>query len=140
MIQIIERRKTDEQRLQDLFFKLRKAVYNDTNSTASDFCKETEGEDILIALLNNQVVGFISVWVADNFVHHLYVEESYQNLNIGTRLLQAVIEKTGVPVRLKCVETNTKAIEFYSRKGFIEKERGQSESGAYILFELRNRL
>lgn len=137
MIEIIEHRESDEESLYNLFSKLRKAVYNDASSSKSDFLRETEGEEILVALCDKDIVGFVSVWVADNFVHHLYVEEKYQNRKIGTLLLRSVIAKTGIPLRLKCVEANTKAIEFYRKKGFIEKGRGQTESGPYILFELQ---
>jgi len=80
---------------------------------------------------------FYPVWVADRFIHHLYVDEAYQNQQIGTQLLNAIISKFGLPLRLKCEEKNTKAINFYQRKGFVEIEKGQSQSGLYILFKLR---
>ena len=53
-----------------------------------------------------------------------------------TELLKAAIQKTQFPLTLKCLENNIKAVEFYNNTGFIEKEKGRSENGTYILFEL----
>lgn len=75
----------------------------------------------------------------DNFIHHLYVDEKFQNQGIGTQLLNAVLDKFGHQVRLKCEEKNEKAICFYRQKGFLEIGIGQSESGSYILFELNKK-
>lgn len=94
----------------------------------------------MVALDDELLVGFISVWVADNFVHHLYVDEKHHNKNIGTELLKTTIDKVGLPIRLKCEENNAKAVSFYKQKGFVEKERGQSKNGTYILFELLKEL
>ena len=44
----------------------------DNHLDLSDFDKDTEGEKILVALENSQVVGFISIWEADSFIHHLF--------------------------------------------------------------------
>ena len=139
MIKIIENREEDMGALRSLYFNARRLAFSwiDTSTfKLSDFEKETEGEYILVALADETVVAFVSVWVADNFVHHLYVDEKYHNQNIGTELLKAVIDKVNLPIRLKCEENNTKAVYFYRQKGFVEKGRGQSEIGTYILFEL----
>ena len=139
MIKIIEKREEDIEALRDLYLKSRLMTFSWTDTSKfklSDFEKDTEGEYILVALEEKMLVGFVSVFVADNFVHHLYVDEKYHNQNIGTQLLEAAFDKINSPIRLKCEENNTKAIRFYRQKGFVEKERGQSETGTYILFEL----
>jgi len=143
MIQIIESRDTDVDALRNLFLRTRLTTFHwvDTSQfNLFDFEKETEGEYILVALDGELLVGFVSIWVADNFVHHLYVDEKYHNKNIGTELLKAAVAKVGLPVRLKCEENNAKAVAFYKQKGFVEKERGQSKNGTYILFELLDRV
>lgn len=139
MIKIIEKREEDINALQHLFFKTRTITFSWTDISKfklSDFEKETENEYVLVALADEVLIGFVSVWVADSFIHHLYVDEAFRNQSVGTRLLNAVIEKIGLPVSLKCEEKNTEAVCFYRKKGFIEKERGESEIGTYILFEL----
>ncbi|MDJ1472984.1 GNAT family N-acetyltransferase [Cytophagaceae bacterium NT2B1] len=105
--------------------------------TLLDFDKETKEEYILVALAQNKVVGFVSGWLADNFIHHLYVDTTYHNLGIGTQLLDAIINKIGLPVRLKCIEKNRNAMAFYTKRGFTEKARGLSDNEVYIFFELR---
>lgn len=138
-IKIIECRVKDVDALRTLFLKVRQTTFSwakNTQFNLSDFEKETEGEYILIALIDNLLIGFVSVWVADNFIHHLYVDERYRNQNVGTQLLKAVINKVNLPLSLKCEENNTKAMSFYRKKGFVEKEIGESEIGTYILFEL----
>jgi ribosomal protein S18 acetylase RimI-like enzyme len=139
MIKIIESREEDIDALRNLYLKARLTTFSwiDTlQFQLSDFEKETEGEYVLVALEEEMLVGFVSVWLADNFIHHLYVDEKYHNQNIGTQLLKAVFDKINSPIRLKCEENNTKAIRFYRQKGFVEKGRGQSKFGTYILFEL----
>jgi ribosomal protein S18 acetylase RimI-like enzyme len=139
MIRIIESREQDVDALRNLFFKTRQETFywaDKSRFQLSDFEKETEGEYILVALSGEMVIGFVSVWTADNFIHHLYVDERYRNQQVGTQLLKAVIDKIDLPIKLKCEENNKKAANFYILKGFTEKERGQSETEAYILFEL----
>ncbi|PBJ14267.1 GNAT family N-acetyltransferase [Flavobacterium sp. ACN6] len=124
--------------LKELFLKERKKTFSwlDTSEyQLDDFEKYTQGEYMLAAFINDIPVAFISIWMPTNFVHHLYVDEKYQGKKIGTELLKAAIAVTKSAVTLKCLENNTKAIEFYKRKGFTEKEKGQSEHGSYILFQ-----
>lgn len=138
MIRIIESREKDIDTLRDLFFKTRQITFSWTDTSQfrlSDFDEATKNEYILVAFVDELLVGFVSVWVADNFIHHLYVDEQFQNQKVGTKLLNAVLEKFGYPIRLKCEENNTRALHFYKQKGFFEKEKGQSEMGTYILLE-----
>lgn len=137
-MKIVEIRKTDFEPLRNLFLAERKRTFSwlDTEYQLEDFDKETQGELVLTALIDDIPVGFISIWMPNNFIHHLYVDHNHKGRKIGTELVKAAIEKTSFPITLKCLENNTKAVDFYKRKGFIEKEKGQSENGPYILFEL----
>lgn len=139
MIQVVERRERDIDALHDLFLRTRLTTFSwmDTSQfKLSDFDKETDGEDVLVALDGDLLVGFVSIWTPDNFVHHLYVDEKYHNKGVGTELLKAAVHKVGLPIRLKCEEKNTTAMAFYKQKGFIGKDRGQSNNGTYVLLEL----
>ncbi|MEX6687089.1 GNAT family N-acetyltransferase [Danxiaibacter flavus] len=136
---IIESRPSDQPDLRMLFLKERQKTFAWKDAASfhpDDFDKETEGETILVALCDNRLVGFISIWLPDNFIHHLFVDSAYQNLGIGGKLLEKAIEKTGLPVSLKCLELNTKAVAFYTGKGFTEKAKGGEGEESYILFEL----
>lgn len=132
-------RKSDYEPLRTLYLKARQRTLSWLDPSMfllHDFERETKGELILVARQNEVPVGFISIWMKDYFIHHLYVDERYHDKGIGTELLKAAIQKTKLPITLKCLENNTKAAAFYLKKGFFAIERGQSEHGGYILFEL----
>jgi GNAT superfamily N-acetyltransferase len=142
MVKIVESSERYIAALRELFLIVRQNTFTwaDTASfNLLDFDKETEGEYVLIAICDNSLVGFISVWPVDNFIHHLYIDEKYQKKGIGTALLNAALAKTKLPVRLKCIENNIKAVNFYKKNGFVEKGRGTAEEGAFILFELNDK-
>ena len=138
-MEIREIRNTDFNVLRKLFLKQRQDTFfwlDPTEFKLDDFEKHIKGELVLVAIEENIPVGFISIWMPNNFIHHFYIDQKYQGKGIGTLLLKAVIQQTQFPITLKCLEQNTKAVAFYRKKGFIEKERGPSEHGGYILFEL----
>lgn len=138
-MKIVPIRKSDYDSLRKLFLKERQNTFHwldPLEFKLNDFDRYTKGEVILVAILDDIPVGFISIWMKGNFIHHLYIDQKYQGNGIGTELLKAAIQKTKLPLTLKCLENNTKAIEFYLKKGFFAVERGQSEHGGYILFEL----
>ncbi|UUW08868.1 GNAT family N-acetyltransferase [Flavobacterium plurextorum] len=139
-MEIIEVRNKDYEALRNLFLEERKLTFtwlNTSDFQLDDFEKHTQGELILAALHEDIPIGFISIWTPTNFIHQLYIHHKHQNKGIASKLLKAVISKTKIPLTLKCLENNLKAVDFYKRKGFIEKRKGQSENGTYILFELK---
>ncbi|MEN2413521.1 GNAT family N-acetyltransferase [Flavobacterium mesophilum] len=140
---ITEIRKNDYEPLKKLFLEERKNTFSwldQSEFQLDDFEKLTHGELILTALIDDVPVGFISIWMPNNFIHHLYVSHEHQGKNIGTELLKVAVKKTTFPLTLKCLEKNKKAVDFYSQKGFVEKEKGMSEHGTYILFELKENI
>lgn len=139
MLSIVESRDTDLPNLRELFLNERRRTFTEQDISEfelDDFDKQTQGEYILTALVNNIPVGFVSIWMPNNFIHHLYVDVKHQGKNLGTELLKAAILKTSFPITLKCLTSNIKPVEFYRKKGFTEKSRGNSNNGTYILFEL----
>ncbi|KAF2078836.1 GNAT family N-acetyltransferase [Flavobacterium sharifuzzamanii] len=139
MVIVEEAKNINLPRLRTIFLNERQRTFTEQDTSEfklEDFDKQTQGEYILTAFVGDIPVGFISIWMPNHFIHHLYVDNAYQGKNIGTQLLKAAIQKTAFPITLKCLVSNTKAIEFYLKKGFTEKSRGQSGNGTYILFEL----
>lgn len=142
-LKIIEFRESDLDALRELFLKVRQSTFvwaDRTTFDLPDFDVQTKGEYILTALYNEKVIGFISVWMRDNFIHHLYIDEAFHKRGIGKMLLKAALEQTKFPVMLKCLERNTEAVAFYKKTGFTEKGRGDNENGPYILFELNQKI
>ena len=139
MLQIVEKNKNHVADLQRIFLEVRQKTFywlDNQNYNLTDFDYETEAEFVLVALFDNKVVGFISLWLSGNFIHHFYVDEEYQHHKIGSKLLEEAILIMKAPVTLKCLEKNTKAVEFYKNKGFVATERGVSAHGDYLLFTL----
>jgi len=79
--------------------------------------------------------GFISVWAADRFIHHLYVRSSSRRKGIGRALLAALEERMPKPWRLKCLRANSDATAFYMAQGWREISSDTNEEGAFAMLE-----
>ncbi|PWJ98224.1 ribosomal protein S18 acetylase RimI-like enzyme [Flavobacterium araucananum] len=138
-MEIREIKNSDYPTLRTLYLKERQTTFSwldPSEFKLEDFERDTKGELVLVAIDLDVPVGFISIWMPNNFIHNLYVDQTYQDKGLGTLLLKSAIKETHFPVTLKCLENNTKAVAFYIKKGFIEKERGASGHGEFILFKL----
>ena len=112
VVKISEINEKDIDTLRCLFLKTRLTTFSWTDTSnfkLADFDAQTKGEYILVARAYEKVIGFVSVWVADNFIHHLYIDEEFHNQHVGTKLLKSIYDKFGLPIRLKCEENNLKA-------------------------------
>ncbi|OXA81626.1 Ribosomal protein S18 acetylase RimI [Flavobacterium aquidurense] len=142
MLQIVEKNKNHITDLQRIFLEVRQKTFYwlDThNYKLTDFDSETEAEFVLVAIYNDKVAGFISLWLRGNFIHHFYIDDEYQQHKIGSKLLEEAIQIMKAPITLKCLERNTRAVEFYKNKGFVITEKGVSDHGDYLLFTLHNK-
>ncbi len=101
-----------------------------------DFARDTEGERIWVAEVNAQVIGFISVWEPENFIHHLYVLPAFAGRNVGSQLLQTCLAYIGYPARLKCVSANTRALQFYRARGWQTLSVDMGPEGEYQLMQI----
>ncbi|MGB7195499.1 MAG: GNAT family N-acetyltransferase [Collimonas pratensis] len=125
--------------LQELFLSLRRQTY--TWLATASFCladlqQQTQGEAILLAQdEQGGLAGFISVWEADHFIHHLYVDSGQQRRGVGRTLLAALPGWPGQRYVLKCLLRNHAAAAFYRVSGFTETGNGMGEDGEYIVFE-----
>ena len=101
----------------------------------NDFNRDTAGEVIHVAREGDVLLGFISVWTADSFIHHLYVDTAQQARGVGSRLLDFARATYPGPLRLKCVAQNERARRFYAQHGWRVVGSGLSEDGNYLLLE-----
>lgn len=99
---------------------------------------ETMGETILIAELDGAVAGFVSVYLPESFVHHLYVDPVRQGHGIGPLLLERAVALAGGRASLKCQTRNARAIAFYHRLGWVEVTAGTSEFGPWVAMRSPN--
>ena len=94
-----------------------------------------EEEYVLVASLNDTVIGFVSWHEPDSFVHHLYIEEKYRGQGFGKELINCALQRLRYPIRLKCLQKNKDALEFYFAKGWYLAGEGSSEEGDFFLLE-----
>lgn len=83
----------------------------------SDFEHDTEGEAIWVAVEFGEIVGFVSIWEPDCFVHHLFVSPEVLKRGIGSKLLN-VVKQRYANLSLKCLTQNSDAVAFYLSQGF----------------------
>lgn len=98
---------------------------------AAHFAGLIEGEEIQVAEIGGELAGFVSVWVADRFIHHLYVLPRFQRQGVGSALLRACVAGYGLPLSLKCDLCNLRARRFYAHKGWVATETGTGDHGPW---------
>ncbi len=102
---------------------------------SDDFAEQSRGELILVAEEQGQVVGFVSVWVPDRFIHHLYIHREHQGRGLGNMLVSAVMQRVPGMLSLKCLLANQRAMAFYLKTGWQEVSSGVGPDGAYALLQ-----
>lgn len=126
-------------KLEQIYLNSRRDAFHWMNTTGyqlSDFSNDTQGEKIWVALQGNDVLGFISVWQEDHFIHHLYVDENAYRQGVGGKLLQRIRQIYQYPLSLKCLCQNQRAIMFYQSQGFVTLSEGKDDLGAYFFMQL----
>ncbi|WP_455221022.1 GNAT family N-acetyltransferase [Kaarinaea lacus] len=101
----------------------------------SDFSSDTNDERIWVACLQDKPLGFISVWMPENFIHHLYVHPDHTNKGIGGALLEHCKQQVNKPLWLKCMKQNVAAMAFYKKRGWLIESDGQNEQTDYYLMK-----
>lgn len=126
----------DYYKLNLLYEEVRKQTFYwlDDSHFKSSLEDDTKEETIFVATVNEKIVGFISIYEKDKFIHHLYIDNDYQDRGIGKVLLDNIISNFKT-ISLKCLTKNIKAVKFYKKYGFQEKNFGISDDGEYILFK-----
>ncbi|HRE83771.1 MAG TPA: GNAT family N-acetyltransferase [Opitutaceae bacterium] len=125
----------DQAALSRLFVEVRRATFTWRDPHAfseADFEEQTLGESVWLAEgASGEILGFISIWEPDAFIHHLYVLPAYQRQGIGRALLNHTRRWLPLPHRLKCLELNSRALRFYRQEGWVEIGQGGSQDDAY---------
>lgn len=127
--------------LRSIYLESRKSTFTWLETSTYqllDFDQDTEEERIHVALEGDDVLGFISVWEPDNFIHHLYVSEHANGIGVGTQLLETAKKLSDKPLTLKCMNKNDMALKFYASKGFVIASQGSDDYCDYYV--MTNRL
>ena len=122
------------------------ALFNETRAvttglpstalTPQEFLIQIEGEATFLAKIDEKIVAFISIWVPDNFIHHLFVKPKHHGAGLGSALIRYVEDRFGRPLHLKCGQSNIKAIAFYESQGWVAGSVEIGPDGAYVNYTL----
>ncbi len=131
---VLEAKESDYAALRDIYLKVRQAAFpweDPEQLKLEDFDTSTEGELILAAFINNEIVGFASIWVPEKFIHNLFVRVEFQGKGVGTALVNEAKNRVGLPLTLKCVKGNTPAIGYYQSHNWRIDKEDRDEHGPY---------
>ena len=120
---IREHRTTDDKALELLFLVTRRKTFTSQppeNFQLSDYAESVAGEEMWVAEMDGIVVGFVSMWVKDDFIHNLFVHPDWHAQGIGTALLKKAETRLKFPMELKVKLENLKACKFYQNHGWKE--------------------
>ena len=121
MIQIREMTTQDKPRLRELYLTSRRTTFywdDPEIMHIEDFDRDTEGECVFVAESQQSIVGFISLYVPESFIHCLFVDERFTGCGIGHLLLKEAKNQLQFPLHLKCLSRNTPALAFYEKEGW----------------------
>ena len=82
--------------------------------------RATRDESVWVASLAGKVMGFMGIYTADKFIHHLYVHPKAQRSGLGHALLSKAEILLGPGAHLKCQMRNLPARAFYRARGWTE--------------------
>lgn len=124
---------TEDQRdeLRQLYFVSRKNTFfweDESKFNFEDFDQDTVDELILVATNKKKVIGFISLYVEDNFIHCLFVSTEAKGQGVGTLLMKQAEKILNKPMKLKCLSRNVAALNFYESKGWRKIDEVQFEN------------
>jgi GNAT superfamily N-acetyltransferase len=129
----------DAPALREIYLAARAIAFHWLDNSANrleDFDRDTEGEEIMVALRGGEIAGFISLWLPDNFVHQLFMHPAHSGQGVGKALLAEGLKRIGRPATLKCLSMNVRAVKFYANNGWQVREADTGPDGPYYLFEL----
>jgi GNAT superfamily N-acetyltransferase len=103
---------------------------------ADDFLGYAEHEDVWVADRGGAVVGFLTYFAPEHFLHYLFVARAARGGGIGSALIAHARAHYGAPHGLKVDVPNGGARRFYERLGYVEV--GSGEMGGVDWIELRS--
>lgn len=111
----------DGPRCADIFLHGRRAAFSwqpEDRFGLDDYYDCVEGEEVLVAEAGGGVVGFISVDVADRFIHNLFIAPLWRGRGIGSALLREALALLRGSAELACASRNAAARAFYEHNGW----------------------
>lgn len=126
--------------LREILLQSRRSRFHWANTEEmklDDFDQQTVDEHIIVAEEGGHIAGFASLYLPENFLHHLFVHPDYFGRQIGGLLLNASIDLMTKPIRLKCVSANSIALSFYEQHGWVRIVEEEKHGDRYWIMEYR---
>ncbi|MFC6345923.1 GNAT family N-acetyltransferase [Vagococcus carniphilus] len=83
------------------------------------FVKMIDVELAYLAYEEEQLVGFLTLYEPDTFIHFLFIDTALQKSGVGSALLGKIeLDFPNEDISLKCLLQNKNALSFYKKKGF----------------------
>ena len=137
MIKIRLSKQSDIPQLEEIFLVSRQQAFHwkqPDSFEVEDFKKFTAGEVVLVAEENREILGFLSIWPMEHFIHNLFIHPDRQNRGAGKLLLKKAIELFPPPLELKAIIYNIKACQFYEKQGWSIVETHVDAPEPYHLY------
>jgi ribosomal protein S18 acetylase RimI-like enzyme len=103
---------------------------------STEFMALVDGEDLFVAAAGPAIVGFVSLWRVDAFIHFLHVAPAWRRCGVGRQLLAAARAETHRPLELKCLVGNSQALAFYCRLGWRAINQSVDPPAPYVRLRL----
>jgi ribosomal protein S18 acetylase RimI-like enzyme len=97
-----------------------------------EFFTDSIDEQIHVALIDDRVAGFLSLWTAGHFIHLLFVDPAHFRQGIGARLLDHATVLLAPWAWLKCQAQNERALAFYRSRGWHVGTGGMNDIGPWV--------
>ena len=137
MIHIRRTLPADTPQLENLFQLMRQHTFTTRPATVfqiGDYVKSTEGEDVWVAEDNGKILGFVSTYPSDNFIHNLFIHPDAQRMGLGTQLLSIAEANLGRPMTLKIAMDNLTPCPFYEKHGWVRVSAHADGTEPYVLY------
>ena len=99
-----------------------------------DYKRSTVDDEVWVAEESSFIVGFISIYPPENFIHNLFIHPDYQKLGFGTNLLHKAESYLKHPMFLKIALDNLKASSFYIKHGWYQVSIHKDAEEPYALY------
>jgi ribosomal protein S18 acetylase RimI-like enzyme len=99
--------------------------------TAEAFASSIVGEEQWVAIRDDGIIGYISVYWPTNFIHSLYIKPDNQGQGAGPELLSTVLRIAKGDMELKTDKGNMRAFAFYRRLGWRVVGEGMAATGPW---------
>ena len=140
-MEIIGYQHSDLESLRQLYFESRLNTFTWLDSTEfelNNFDRDSDGEQIWVARDAGEIVGFISIWKPESFIHNLFVSPHHLRSGIGSTLLDFSKQRYSV-LSLKCLIENKNAVNFYQSQGFKVASTVNNGPESYHLMTFKNK-